>query len=74
MKYCIDVKKIKIARLNMGLSQTDLSQRSGVSYLAINRLENQKTTNPHPQTIKKICDILNLKVADVCAFRGGGET
>jgi len=68
MKYNVDVRKIQMARLNMGLSQSDLAQQSGVSFLAINRLEGKKTANPHPQTIKRICDVLNLQVSDVCSF------
>lgn len=68
MSYKVDVKKIQMARLSMGLSQSDLAHQSGVSFLAINRLESQKTTNPRPQTIKRICDVLNLQVTDVYSF------
>nr|DAZ33156.1 MAG TPA: putative zinc finger/helix-turn-helix protein, YgiT family [Caudoviricetes sp.] len=66
--YLVDVEKIQKARLNMGLSQSDLAQQSGVSFLAVNRLEGKKTVNPRPQTIKRICDVLNLHVTDVCTF------
>lgn len=68
MKCNVDIKKLQIARLNMGLSQSDLAQRAGVSFLAINRLENAKTQRPHPQTIKRLCDSLNLNVTDVYLF------
>ena len=68
MKYTVDVEKIQMARLKMGLSQSDLAQQAGVSFLAINKLETQKTLKPRPQTVKRICDVLNLQVTDVYSF------
>ena len=65
MKTTIDVQKIQIARLKKGYSQRELSRISGVSSLTVNYLEQGKSV-PRPNTLKKICAVLDLDITQIC--------
>ncbi|MFV1883482.1 MAG: helix-turn-helix domain-containing protein [Balneola sp.] len=52
-------KFISQKRRLLGLSQEQLSDLSGISIRTIQRIENEKV-NPHPYTLKKIVDQLNI--------------
>lgn len=65
MIVTIDRKKLQQARIKKGLSQRGLAQVAGVSALAINHLEQGKST-PRPNTLKKICDVLDVDILRIC--------
>lgn len=67
MRLAVDVIKLQKARLNKGYSQRELARQAGISSLAINYLENEKSS-PRPSTIKKICTVLNIEVSDICSI------
>lgn len=55
-------KKVKDARLKLGLSQTDLAKNAKTSLTTINRLEKGHQF-PHSSTITEIAKALNIEVA-----------
>lgn len=65
MTYKVDVLRLKTARLQNGYSQAALASKSGVAFATVSLLETEKTCQPHPKTIKKICDALNVPVAEI---------
>ncbi|MFV0441688.1 MAG: helix-turn-helix domain-containing protein [Lachnospirales bacterium] len=52
-------EKIKYYRLNNGLTQKELAERSGVSEISIRKYE-AGDRNPKPEQIKKIADALGI--------------
>lgn len=67
MTTYIDIKEIQKARLKKGYSQRELARMAGVSSLAVNYLEQQKSV-PRPNTLKKICIALDLDITKVCSI------
>lgn len=65
MTTSVDVKEIQKARLRKGYSQRELARMAGVSSIAVNYLEHQKSV-PRPSTLKKICTVLDLDITEVC--------
>lgn len=65
MIVTIDVKGLQQARIKKGLSQRGLARAAGVSALAINYLEQGKST-PRPNTLKKVCDVLDVDILKIC--------
>lgn len=57
--------KIKEAREKTGMSQQELSEKSGVSRTIVSGLETGKITVTTTDTLKKIASALNLKVRDI---------
>lgn len=57
--------KIKEARQAMGLSQEELSEKSGVSRTIISGLETGRLTVTTTGTVKKIADALGKKVSEI---------
>lgn len=51
---------IREERLNRGLSQTELSEKLGVTLTTLNHYENGKTT-PNFKAVKSICDFFNIE-------------
>jgi len=51
-------------RYRRALSLTDLAQRTGVSRVTINRIENLRQ-KPMPRTIRKLAEALNVSVEDL---------
>ncbi|MCR4788258.1 MAG: helix-turn-helix transcriptional regulator [Lachnospiraceae bacterium] len=59
--YCIKIcKTIKERRKKLNLSQSDVSERSGISLSTIRRIENYKTT-PDLITLLKLLDALDME-------------
>ena len=57
--------KIKERREEAGISQEELSKRSGVSRTIISGLESGTITTTTTKTIVKIAEALGLKVSDI---------
>lgn len=68
MKLDINVNVISRTRLDKGYSQSELAQLAGVCYATVNYLENRRVI-PRPGNLKRICDVLELKVSEVCTVR-----
>ena len=54
-------ERIKKARKDLGMSQTDLANRVGLSYAQIGRYET-KNTQPQTEILKKIAEALEVSV------------
>ena len=61
------MKVLKLARIRKGLTQQKLSSELGMSIATINRIENgvKSIDSIKVGDLRKICDILNLDIADV---------
>lgn len=57
--------KIKESREEKGMTQAELSQKSGVSRTIISGLESGRITTTTTDTLKKIADALEKKVSDI---------
>ncbi len=55
---------IKTIRTHFGISQEDLSLKTGISQTSISQIENG-LKNPSKRTIKKICDVFQIPEAIV---------
>ncbi len=51
---------IRAARKNAGMTQAELAQKLGISYVGISQWEND-LRNPKPDTLKRIAAALNIK-------------
>jgi len=56
------VYKIKEIREKKKISQTELSELSGVSRATINRIEHEEDVVVNTKTLQKIADALNVSV------------
>lgn len=54
--------KIREIREKKRISQTELSELSGVSRVTINRLENEENVVTNTKTLQKLADALNISV------------
>ncbi|MDP9457512.1 MAG: helix-turn-helix domain-containing protein [Actinomycetota bacterium] len=59
------MRDLKSLRLRRGLSQADLSARSGVSEFTISEIEAGKRPNARPSTARKLAAGLGVDVADL---------
>ena len=57
--------KIKEIREEVGMTQAELSEKSGVTRSIINGLETGRTTTTTTDTLKKIASALNRKVSEI---------
>ena len=64
MEAQINRKKLMEARYAKGMSMLRLAKEAGVSHLTISQVEKGLRV-PAPSTIKKMCDVLGIEVADV---------
>jgi transcriptional regulator with XRE-family HTH domain len=64
--------RLRVLRLNAGLSQEELARAAGVSEATIKRLEMGKGKRPHPSTRRKLAAALGVPIADVDELRGDG--
>ena len=60
-------------RRDLGISQAEVSRRSGVSRTMINMIENGRTTNPTIGTLNKIAKALNAELALVIDLTEGNK-
>lgn len=61
------MKTLKVARIRKGLTQQKLSRELGMSIATVNRIENgvKSIDSIKVGDLRKICNILNLDIADV---------
>ena len=57
-------KKVKAMRISKGITQTQLSEMTGIQRPNLSRLENGKT-NPNIETLSKIAIALNIGIAEL---------
>ena len=55
-------ERIRIHRTRMGMSQTELARKVGISKTAMNDIERGKTTDPKWSTVVGIAEQLALKL------------
>jgi transcriptional regulator with XRE-family HTH domain len=60
-------EKLRTARLEAGLSQTELADASGVAQSTIATIESGKHPKPHPKTLRKLAGALGVEVRDLLA-------
>lgn len=53
-------KSIKHFRKKLGLSQSELAEKSGITQTYLSQLESDKKT-PHAPTLKSLCDAMGIK-------------
>jgi len=58
-------KSIRLARKNIGLSQTELAKQSKLSTREIIQIELSETINPGIFTVKKITDSIGITLNDL---------
>jgi transcriptional regulator with XRE-family HTH domain len=58
-------KRLKYYREQIGLSQIDLSEKSGISQASIARIESGKQKNLKRETMKKLADGLGISLAEL---------
>ena len=63
--------KIKEIREEIGMTQAELSEKSGVTRSIINGLETGRTTTTTTDTLKKIASALNRKVSEIFKQKEG---
>ena len=51
----------KTKRISLGLSQTEVAKRVGISLVAYQNIERGATKNPKPETLKKLEEVLGGK-------------
>ncbi len=59
-------KKVKAMRISKGITQTQLSEMTGIQRPNLSRLENAKT-NPNIETLSKIAIALDTTIAEFLA-------
>lgn len=57
--------RIKEKRLEMKMSQDELSQKANVSRAIISKLENDEEVVTSTETLKKLASALNCKVSEI---------
>ena len=59
------MRELRDIRLRRGLSQADLSAKTGVAEFTISQIEAGKRANPRPSTLRKLAQALDVEVADL---------
>ncbi len=59
------MRELRTLRLRRGLSQADLSAKTGVAEFTISEIEAGKRPNPRPSTLRKLAQGLSVEVADL---------
>jgi len=59
------MKKIKKLREKRRISSRELARRSNLDIAIISNIENGKTKNPGIYTVKKIADVLGVKLDEL---------
>ena len=54
--------RVREVRIRQGLSQEELSEKSGVSAANISRIETGETKNPRPSTMRRLASALGVSV------------
>jgi transcriptional regulator with XRE-family HTH domain len=65
--------RLRVLRLNLGLTQTELAEKAGVARYTVARLEAGEGKRPFPSTRRKIAEALGVPIADVDELRGNSH-
>lgn len=68
MKIICNSKELETIRIKKGYSRHSLSIKSGLSKLAVSRIEKGEV-NPTPKSAKKICDALEVDFDEIFSVR-----
>lgn len=58
------LNRLKELRMAKGYTQMELAKKSGISFVTINKLENNPGKSVNSQTVANICAALNCTVND----------
>ena len=58
-------QKLKRLRRGSGMTQADLYEASGVAQSTIAQIENGRRQEPHPGTLKKLDEALDVSIYDL---------
>jgi transcriptional regulator with XRE-family HTH domain len=58
-------QKLSRLRRGQGLTQAELSQKSGIAQSTIAHIESGKHSRPHPGTLKKLAEALDTSPAEL---------
>lgn len=58
-------KRIKIARITLGMKQKELAEKVGISVFYMAALENGRAKNPSIELMKKLAEILGSTPQDL---------
>ena len=56
---------IRTKRIEKGLTQEELAEKSGVNRSLLNQLETKKLTNTSTSTLQKLANALDCKITDL---------
>jgi transcriptional regulator with XRE-family HTH domain len=58
-------ERLRYARMRAPMTQSELSKRSNVALITINRIENggPGSTNPRPETVRRLADALDVEAS-----------
>lgn len=59
------MEKMKFFRRKVGMTSRELARRSKLDIAIISNIENGKTKNPGIYTVKKIADVLGVKLDEL---------
>ena len=62
---CIVKNRLKQFREEHGMSQVELSEKTGLSRTTISKIENNEEVNVNTQTIAKIADVFGVSPSDI---------
>jgi transcriptional regulator with XRE-family HTH domain len=62
----IDAARLRRARLERALSQTELAERAQLHYVTLARIETS-VQNAQPRTIRRLAEALGLQPTDIAA-------
>ena len=65
--------RLRSGRIAVGLSQEELAEQSGLSVRAIGNLERGRTLWPHPWSVQRLADVLQLAGAARVEFTGAAS-
>lgn len=57
--------RLKELRMERGISQEDLAEKSGISRTTLSKIENDEEANVNTRTIAKLAEIFDVKPSDI---------
>ena len=67
--YSFNNKRMIQKRIEIGLTFKELSERTGLTEVALWKMENAKTV-PNPKTINKVAKALGIRPDDLVSYNG----
>lgn len=57
--------RLKELRIERGISQEELAEKSGISRTTLSKIENDEEANVNTRTIAKLAEIFEVKPSDI---------